>query len=252
VAGLFLCSLGRPRPGIPDIIRTKGRNIMSTKLKALSLGLLVFLATAGFEAVNASAAVSGHFTHDATTNHATILGTANGSPHDLVFREEGSEAAGTTCTHADLHGQAPAKAVTSVTVTPAFTGCATTSSSTWGETVHTNGCAFILSSSSTTHGTVTIECPTNQAIEITHPNCTLKVPAQHPSPTRLTGGIVYDTTVEGGKHTLTPTVTVKKITVHFEGGICVFLGTSHNFEMNGALTVAGFDTAGERVNITHT
>ena len=229
---------------------------MSIKLKALGLGLVAAMAMAAFAAVNASAlSGTGHFTHDAPTNHATIVGTENGAPHDLVFKREGTGDPGITCTHAAYHGLAPAKTVTSVTVTPTYTNCATEDEpvGAWGNvTVTMNGCAFNLFSRTAGHGTVEVHCPVGKAIEIHHPNCTITVPAQKPSETTMTGGIIYDTTTEGGKHTLTPTVTVKKITGHFHGGICIFLGTSHKFEMNGALTVEGKDTAGNRVNITHT
>ena len=225
---------------------------MSIKLKALSLGLLAVLAMAAFAAINASATVRGHFTHDAATDHATILGTENGAPHDLLFNEEGSNVQ-IVCTHTDYHGTAPAKTVTSLTVTPAYTNCGTVGEATWGGVkIHTNGCAFILSSRSTEHGTVEIECPAGKAIEITQSNCTTTIPAQKPSVTVLTGGVVYHTTTEGSKHTLTPTVTVKKITGHFHAGLCIFVGTNHTFELTGALTVAGQDTAGEQINITHT
>ena len=248
-----------PETGIgasPTPRETRERNIMSIKLKALSLGFLAVMAMAGFAAVNASAVVKGHFTHDAADGHATIIGTEVGKkPHDLEFREEGSEAAGITCTHAHYHGDVFQNTVETVTVTPTYTKCGTTSDATWGNvSVHTNGCGFDLYSHGTnTHGTVTVECPAGKAIVITHPNCTITVPPQHPSATHLTGGLTYTTDVgPTGKHTITADVTVKKITGQFHGGICIFLGTSHSFEMNGALTVEGFDTAGNPVNLTHT
>ena len=230
---------------------------MSIKLKALSLGLMALLATAGFAVVNASATVSGHFTHDNVTNNATIIGTENGT-HDLEFREEGSspEDPGITCTHAHYHGEVTAKTVQTVTVKPTYTQCQTTKAATHNVTVHTNGCGFTLHSRTPPgDATVEVECPTGKSIVITHPNCEITVPAQKPSATHLTGGLFYHTTQEGNplKHTLTATVTVKKITGQFHGGLCVFLGTSHLFEMNGSLTVEGKDpVSGNRVNITHT
>ncbi|HEX8689016.1 MAG TPA: hypothetical protein VF729_02110 [Solirubrobacterales bacterium] len=219
---------------------------MSTKFKALSLGLLALLATAGFAVVNASATVSGHFEHDAATNHATIVGQETVSPHDLVFTDEVSGSA-FTCEHATYHGTAPAKTVTSVTVTPTYKTCKTVGGAHGAVTVHVNGCGFTLEShGANTHGTVHVECPAGKAIEITHPNCTITVPAQ------TLNGMTYTQKTENGKHTLTVDVTVKQITGHYHGGICIFLGTVRKFSMTGALTVEAQNTAGERVNVTHT
>ena len=227
---------------------------MSTKLKALSLGLLALLAMAAFGGVNTSAAIKGHFESEA--DHTVIVGTENGKkPHDLEFKEEGSAGAGITCTHAHYDGDIFAKTVTSVTVEPEYTKCGTTSDGIWGNvTVTTNGCAFVLySHGANKHGTVDIECPAGKTIEIHHPNCTITVPAQPATLGTLTGGLTYDTAVAvDGKHILTPTVTIQSITSHYHAGVCVFLGTPQAFEMNGSLTVEGFNTSGSRVNITHT
>lgn len=223
---------------------------MSMKLKVLGLGLIAVLATSSFAVVNASAQLSGHFTSD--THHIILKGTdAYKTNHQLVFRETGA-AEGISCTDSEYHGtvQLPSGGQTptttqAVTVTPSYTNCAT-ESGTWGEVTvhHEASCATqVFKFTSGNPGTVHVECP----VTITHPNCRIVVPKQTPS-----GGIVYHTIEEGGKHALTGTVAVTNITGHYEGGLCVFLGTKHTFEMNGNVTIWGEDTEKNRVNITAT
>jgi hypothetical protein len=208
--------------------------------------------------MNASATVTGHFTNDASNGHATIVGTENyGTTHMLEFQR--TEPTGTptgaaiACTEATYHGTVAAASVNSITVTPTYKNCATTGG-TWGEVVVTmNECDYTFRSNSnasthkpTAHATVTVDCPVGKAIEIHHPNCTITVPGQTPK-----GGVTYTTTVEG-KHALTVNVTATHIAGEFHGGICIFLGTNKEFDMNGAVTVKGENTNKEQVNITAT
>jgi hypothetical protein len=95
-------------------------------------------------------------------------------------------------------------------------------------------------------GTVSVNC----TITITHPNCTITVPNN--AANKHLHGITYDQIVTDGKHAITVTSNVKKIAGEFHGGICVFLGTNHTFEMIGSATVWGDDALGGRVNVTHT
>jgi hypothetical protein len=93
-------------------------------------------------------------------------------------------------------------------------------------------------------GTVHVKC----LITITHPNCEITVPVQTPH----SGGVTYNTVTEGGKHALTLSVNVGGITGQFHGGLCIFLGTNHTFNMTGSATVWGEDKDNLRVNVTHT
>lgn len=237
--------------------RTKGTK-MSLKLKVLGFGLLAVMATGALAAMNASASVTGHFTHDAATNHATVVGTENfHTVHSLSFQRTAptgtNSGAPIICTNASYHGLAPAKTVDVLQVTPTYSGCLTTGDGAHGSVVvHTNGCSYTFRSNSnasihkpTEHATVTVDCPAGKAIVITHPNCEITVGPQ------ALKGVTYTTTLEG-KHSLTVNVTVSHIAGQFHGGLCVFLGTSQIFDMNGAVTVKGFDTAGNQVNITAT
>lgn len=223
---------------------------MSIKLKALGLGLLAAMAMGSFAVVNASATVSGHFTSD--IEHTILVGTENlHTSHFLEFENEGGSTP-IVCTEASYSGTIGPKTVQSVQVFPTYSKCETKGAGNPGSVVvHMNGCSYTFGSNSTGHGTATVDCPVGQTIVITHPNCTIRIPGQAPSATRLTGGLTYTTTLET-KHALTVDVTVSKITGHYEGGICIFLGTSQNFRMNGSVTVRGTDTAGVPVNITQT
>lgn len=233
---------------------------MSLKLKILGLGLLAVMATGAFAAMNASALTTGHFTHDAGTNHATIKGEEIfHSAHSLSFRRTQPTNTFTgepiVCTNATYHGVAPSKNLTTLEVTPTYSGCATTNSASWGSViVHHNGCTYTFHSNSnasthkpTEHATVTVDCPDGQAIEITHPECTITIPAQN-----LKGATYTTITDPNGKHALTVNITITHIKGYFHGGLCIFLGTEKEFDMNGAVTVRGFDTPGNQVNITAT
>ena len=238
------------------------------KLKILGAALLALAATSAFAVTNASGTVKGHFVHEGPQDSAWITAHEGATtPHALEFTRLANGSHATTgeaihCKTSTYIGTVPAKTVDTIEMTPTYSEC-TTSGGT-GVTVDVNGCSYTFSShGANTHGTVNIDCPT-KPIEITHPNCTIRIPGQTTAAT-LTEGITYDTVKEtvGGKevHALTGTVTVNTITGHFEGGICIFLGTSHKFEMKGSVTIRGFDdlggthaspNEGEPINITHT
>lgn len=225
---------------------------MSLKLKVLGLGLLAILATSAFAVTNVSATVTGHFTSEATEHHLILKGTdAFGSSHQLVFREEG-KSGGISCTDAEYHGTVSGLSATTtqtIELTPTYTNCGTVEGGTWGEVIvdHSAGCGTnvykFTSRTPNGHGTVHIEC----ALTITHPNCEITIPKQTP-----TGGITYTTGVRNNKHDITGDVTVKSIIGQNHGGICIFLGTHHTFEMNGNTTVWGENTDGGAVGITAT
>lgn len=229
---------------------------MSLKLKVLGLGLLAVMAVGAFAVVNASATSTGHFTshlpagHD---QHLIIKGTESreSGTHALLFNEIDANTktvgTGITCTHAHYHGTlegAAATTTTSVQVRPEYTKCLTVGGVDNEVTVDVpSSCGTnVFEFTPGVNGTVHVRC----AITITHPNCDITVPVQ------TTSGVTYDTLLEAGlPHQITLTVNVQHITGHFEGGLCVFLGTTHKFEMTGSVTVWGENTAGGRVGITH-
>jgi hypothetical protein len=208
------------------------------KLKVLGAAFLAFAATSAFAVTHVSATTAGHFTHEGATNNTIITG----HEHQLEFIRLAAGTYNTTgepiiCNTSQYTGKVEAKTVTSIQMFPKYTDCTTTSS---GVTVFQNHCSYTFSSQGAgKHGTVVIDCPAGKAIEITTPGCVTRVPAQTTAST-LTEGVSYKTVAEG-KLALTAEVTVNTITVHFESGICVFLGTAHKFEMKGSVTVKGYD-----------
>jgi hypothetical protein len=217
---------------------------MSTRLKVLSLAITAALAVAGIGVINAAASMGGHFTHDASSPHATIIGTETLPNHKLEFVSGSSEI---TCDEASYHGVATAQTTESLTITPKWNKCYTTASPETKFDVHENGCTltFTIGREPESHHTVDVNCP-GSGFTITHPNCSIRVPGQ------TVRGVVYDTVVENGKHAITLTSTVENITTHYEGGICIFLGTNHSATMKGSVTVHGTDTLGNPVNVTAT
>lgn len=222
---------------------------MSIKLKALGLGLLAVLATSAF-AMNASAKVSGHFVSE--VHHGILSGTGTAT-HFTDFSVDGGT--GIRCTSESYSGTISRATTeeetttTTVTVTPSYSNCETTGSvQNWD--VHENGCNYKFWSASSGDGTVDVVCPEGAAFVITHPNCTITVPAQTP-----TGGVGY-TNIEhpskSGKHAITVTATASNITAHYHGGACIFLGTKHTAEMKGSVIVTAANTAGEQKSITAT
>lgn len=232
---------------------------MSLKLKILGLSLLAVMATSAFAVVNASATSDGHFVAEppAGDHHVIVRGAETvGTPHRLHFNEisdtSGHPTTGSsiTCTHAKYHGTLTGAASTTtqaVQVRPEYIGCSTN-----GEPPHNvvvdvpAGCGTnVFEFTSGGSGTVHVNC----TITITHPNCEITIPS---GSINTLSGISYTTVTEQGKHALTMHVNVKTITGTYHGGLCVFLGTTHYFEMVGSVTVWGEDTVGNRVGITHT
>ena len=227
---------------------------MSFKLKILGLGLLAMMATSAVAVMNASATVGGHFTADPPTHVLKVKGTEQaGTGHQLTFTEinkstTATEGTGIQCTHAGYHGELTGAAATttqSVQVRPTYSQCLTAGAGSHNVTVHVPaGCGTNVFEFKSGHGgTVNLNC----TITITHPNCTIQVKSG-----QKLSGITYHTVVESNKHAFTLTANVKHITGEYHSGICVFLGTTHHFEMVGSATVWGEDKDGNRVNITHT
>ena len=139
------------------------------------------------------------------------------------------------------------KTTQSIKITPAWSNCYTTSDpEKVNIPIHVNGCFFEFTSGKTgkAHHTAHFICPV-KPLEITHPNCTIKVPTQ------TTEGTSTTNITHLGKQAVTLTSTAK-VTSHYESGICIFLGTSQTTEMKGSVTVEAKDTAGNPVNLTST
>jgi hypothetical protein len=229
---------------------------MSLKLKILGMGLLAMVATSAFAVMNASAVETGHFSSG--TAHTIIKGEESGTNHRLHLTGSGLEGQ-IGCSTATYEGTASTAVVKSIEVTPTYSGCTTTNVDPPPHvTVTHNGCTYRFKvATGGTNGTADLVCPAGKAIEIHHPNCTITVTDEHTvngvtTPTNQTiPGIHYITTSEP-KHALTLGVDVE-FDDTYHGGICIFLGTSNKKGfLKGSVTVRGFDTAGNQVDITTT
>lgn len=216
------------------------------KLKVLGMGLLALMATAAFAVMNASATGGGHFVSD--TTHTTIVGTESGT-HRLHLISIGSEGE-IGCEKASYHGTAVNETEPSISITPTYENCYTTPEGTKFP-VTPNGCTYVFTvaagTTNQTEQTVHLSCPEGKAIEIHHPNCTITVAG----PQTVENAVTYTTVTENGKHALTLHVHAR-FKSQYHGGICVFLGTNHEGELKGSVTVKGTNTSGEQVNITAT
>lgn len=228
------------------------------KIKLAVLVLTVAVLACAFAATNALALTTGHFTAEVTEQHTILKGTdATGTPHQVKLYEIRNEVGHPTvsdilfedCTHVLYHGTltgAAATTSTSIQVRPTYGKCATP-----GDPPGQHNAVFHVPAACGTNvfeftsggtGTVHINC----TITITRENCEITFGPQTAS------GVTYATTAESAKHTLTVNVNIQTLTLSFHGGICVFLGTTHYFEMVGSMTMWGENTAGSRVGITHT
>lgn len=220
---------------------------MSIKVKAIGLALVAATVVAAFGVMSAGASTGGHFTSDVSSTN--ISGVESGSPHKLFFSREG-DANKITCLNANYTGHVSGTTATDILITPTYSTCKTTESATHFE-IHENGCKFrfTIGKAPATHHTVHVEgCTDPAGFDITHPNCTMRVPPQ------TVTGVVYKTEVNAttSKHAITLEATVLDIETHYESGLCVFLGTTHESEMSGSVTVSGTDTLNNPVNITAT
>lgn len=225
---------------------------MSSKLKAFGLAALAVFAMAAFGAINANAERSGHFT--SSSEETTIVGTESGE-HNLDFSIDGIDESEIGCTTADYHGVVLGKTFDEVTVVPDWRECYTTSDLPEPPEfdIHENECHLKFTSiaapeandaTAHVHG-----CdPTKPYIDITHENCTIRIPEQ------TVKGVTYTTIELAAKHAITMDVKVPGITTHFESFGCQLLfGTKRTGNMEGSVTVEGFDIpTSNRVDVTAT
>jgi hypothetical protein len=213
---------------------------MTLKVKILGLGILAIMATGAFSVMNASAVSGGHFTVDA---HGTVHGVETAPNHVVhLVSANGSEIG---CSTESYNGTISSLTTTSIKITPLWSNCTTTGDGAIVDVIE-NGCYFEFTSGKTgqTHHTAHFVCPT-KSLEISHPNCSIRVPAQTAT------GVTYETITMNEKHAITLNSTAK-VTSHYEGGICIFLGTTQTSEMRGSVTVQATDTLGKPTNLTST
>jgi hypothetical protein len=224
---------------------------MSLKLKVLGLGLLATLAMSAVTAMNASATSTGNFHSDAASGNTNIVGSeiptlAHPSPHRTELSSHGLEGR-IVCEEATYNGTVTGPTTKHITIIPHYTTCKTQTQA-HNVTVHVNGCSFTFTPGH--KGTVHIDCPVGKSIEITHPNCTIKITPQ------TIDGVLYtaETDAVTGKKNITLDANTVQLATKYEAGICVFTGTNHTGTMHGAVTVRGFNhvAGGAQVNVTHT
>jgi hypothetical protein len=218
---------------------------MSLKLRALGLAVLAVTSISAFVAVQASATVSGHFLSDASGGHTIVDQEASvESTHALVFRIGASPAI--QCDKARALGTAAASTVQQVEGSTELSKCHTEEQEPGTVVVDSNGCTGRARSNSAGALTADLVCPAGKTMLFTHPNCTISLPPQNDI-----GGFTPTTIIENGKHAITIDVNVK-YTTHYEGGICVFLGTTQQASVVGGTIIKGLNTQGEQVSITST
>jgi hypothetical protein len=224
---------------------------MSIKLKALGLGLLAALAIGAVTVMNASAVTGGHFV--AEVDNGTLKASETPT-HRLEFTVSGFNGS-IVCPQGTFNGALTAKTFVGIQLTPLAKENCQTKAGTAGDTpVDFNGCGIELKigKKAATHNTTDIFCPGGKVIEVTHKNCTIKIPAK-----AGLKGVVYTNVLEGGKHTITIELTApakeeEEVEAYFEGGICTFLGTKHTMRITGSLTERAFDAGGKPVHVTAT
>ncbi|HEX9968287.1 MAG TPA: hypothetical protein VGB06_10100 [Solirubrobacterales bacterium] len=222
---------------------------MNIKLKVKALGLVVLAAgvVSAFAVMQATAKTGGHFVSE--TTHTIVNQTsAAGSLHQLEFFLGTSEV-GIICDKMTATGTAATQTVTEEVGNISLSNCHTTGSEVQ-TAIHLNGCQTRITiapgNAETTEQTNDLICPAGKAVEITHPNCTVKIPPQ------TFTGLTYKTTVDAtNKHTLT-VVANSSVTIYYEAGICVFVGTNQIGVFKGSTIVRAENTLGERVGITAT
>lgn len=223
---------------------TQGKgNPMSLKSSGIGLALLAAMAIAAIGAVNATAQVSGHFVSEAVGGH-TMVSQVSSFPSNHGFIIKIDETSAFQCKEFSAFGTAVSGTLTEVEGTTQAKGCHTEGSEI--ETaIHTNECKGKAWSNATGALTGAMVCPAGKSLEITHPNCTILAPPQ------TTTGLTPTTIVKNNKHAITVDVNIQ-YTVHYEQGICIFLGTKHTATITGSTEVWGQDTTGAPVNITST
>lgn len=217
---------------------------MSLRFRAVIFGTLAAISMSALAAINASATVSGHFVSESLNGH-TMVNQVSSFPSSHGFVIKIDEGTPITCQEFSAFGTATSNTVTQVEGTTQAKGCRTEGSET-DILVHPHECKGQASSNSSGAVTGAMVCPAGKSLTFTHPNCTIGAPPQG----NITG-LTPTTILKDGKHAITVDVNVK-YTVHYEQGICVFLGTKHTASIIGTTIIWGQDTEGKQVGITAT
>ncbi len=218
---------------------------MSLKLKFQALGLLASVAAACV-AVSASAETGGHFVTTGVTN-AKIEGSDWGEAGRMEFTLHGAEGA-TICETINFTDAFGLETEVTLVLNPTFVDCVTKGTET-AVTVDATGCAgftFRVAKGTTnaTEQTAGLDCAV--PLTLTHPNCTIRIPEQE-----LKGAVTHTKILINGKHGIEIHVAVK-FAATYEGGICVFLGTTHTGTINGAIHLQAKTQAGVQTPLTVT
>jgi hypothetical protein len=220
---------------------------MTSKLKILGLGFLATMAIGSFAVTSTTANTGGHIAFGANEGTFQIYENPN---HRLEFSIAGFKSF--ICPESLYEGPYFASKTSAVYFTRANALKCMTKNGTPGELdIDFNGCGleFKIGKKALSDNTTDIICKEGKPFEITHPNCTIKVPAQPGF-----AGVSYKHVMENGKHVLTLELTVggEEAETYFESGICVFLGTSHGMVVTGGMTIKAFDKEKKQVSVTAT
>ncbi|HYP56284.1 MAG TPA: hypothetical protein VEQ41_08320 [Solirubrobacterales bacterium] len=226
---------------------------MRIDLKKLGLGLLVMLAASALVVAGASAVtpLGNHFTAETSEQDLVLKGTesfsegreinweltVNGKPEGSLLK----------CTDVAYHGTLVDFAATTsqaIPLRPTYSGCSTNGKESHNLFVDVPAeCGTnVLTLTSGNPGTAHVECE----VKLTHKNCEIRILKQTLS------GVTYTTGLREGVHSLAVDVNFPATTVHFENGICVFLGTVHTYHATGSFSIWGEDRNGEKIGIRHT
>jgi hypothetical protein len=211
---------------------------MNRKLELLGLCVCAALAMGAFSAIAAQAETGGHFVGD--SEPMVVKGTEGGN-HHLHFAVDGGVAIG--CQEDSYVALATATA-TELNLAPNWSKCRTTADGATEFDIEENGCTIRLTVGKTpaAHNTAHFACPEGAGIQIQHPNCTIKIPPQ------TVTGISYSKS----ESAITLNSTVTSMTAHHEGGVCVFLGTTHSATFTGSMVVKATTCLGQPAAIAAT
>lgn len=219
---------------------------MELNIRVLILGIAITVACVA--PMNASAANGGHFVVDVP--HAGLSLLLNNSGHQMYFKTE--EMADTKCTVASHQGTTAQATTTQLDIVPSYKECYTDSGSSELKKFEAtlNGCFYRFTVApltvNETEQTIDFVCPAGSAAVFHDPSCTITM-----RPQTSVNAATYKTLIEDGKHILTLSMHAKFET-DFHSGLCIFFGTKHVTELQGAATLKATNTAGELINITAT
>lgn len=184
---------------------------------------------------SASAETGGHFTFEAAH---TVLLESKEANHSFEFKFDNSNEP-IKCTQSIAESTVNSATLTELKLTPSYSECKTPNGT--ASPVASNGCSLILTigKNANSDNTVDLSCPSEKSVHGSHPNCTVTIPTQ-------AGGLgaAYTERVSNGKRALTVDLTVK-MTAYYHSGICIFLGTVHNWTLAGSFNLGGWNTLGE-------